>query len=66
MTEPNQVWATDITYIPIQGGSLYLCAMMDHDRRYVVGWDLSNAATSECCLSVWNPSMDRCGIPQIL
>ena len=39
---PNEVWATDITYIPIQGGFLYLMAIMDWYTRYVLSWRLSN------------------------
>ncbi|WP_449508568.1 DDE-type integrase/transposase/recombinase, partial [Cerina litoralis] len=45
----NQVWAMDITYIPVQGGYLYLCAVIDLFSRYVVGWSLSNTMTSDWC-----------------
>ena len=39
---PNQVWSTDITYIPLQGGYVYLTAVMDWYSRYVLSWRLSN------------------------
>jgi len=39
---PNQVWAADITYIPMARGFLYLVAIMDWHSRYVVAWNLSN------------------------
>src|SRR5690606_1090149 len=45
----GQVWAMDITYVPVQGGYLYLCAIIDLYSRYVVGWSLSNTMTSEWC-----------------
>jgi len=42
ITRPNQVWGTDITYIPIETGYLYLVAILDLYSRYVVSWVLSN------------------------
>src|SRR6202035_1292670 len=39
---PNHVWSTDITYIPMRGGFLYLVAVMDWFSRYVLSWELSN------------------------
>ena len=41
---PNQVWSTDITYVPMRGGFLYLVAVMDWFSRYVLSWELSNTA----------------------
>ena len=41
-TRPNQVWAADITYVPMARGFLYLVAIMDWYSRYVVAWRLSN------------------------
>src|SRR5690606_19261513 len=38
VTRPNQVWATDITYIPVAGGFVYLCAVIDWHSRYVLAW----------------------------
>ena len=42
ITRPNQVWAADITYLPVARGFLYLVAVMDWHSRYVVAWRLSN------------------------
>jgi putative transposase len=39
---PNHVWSTDITYIPMRGGFLYLVAVMDWFSRFVLSWELSN------------------------
>jgi putative transposase len=39
---PNHVWSTDITYIPVRGGFLYLVAVMDWFSRFVLSWELSN------------------------
>ena len=41
ITRPNQVWAIDITYIPMPKGFLYLTAIIDVYSRYVVGWGIS-------------------------
>ena len=45
-TRPNQVWAADITYLPMVRGFLYLVAVMDWYSRYVVAWRLSNTPES--------------------
>jgi putative transposase len=43
ITHPNQVWATDITYLPLAGGGwMYLVAIIDLYSRFIVGWSLSN------------------------
>ena len=42
ITRPNQVWAIDITYIPMRHGFMYLTAIIDVYSRFVVGWQLSN------------------------
>ena len=44
---PNHVWAMDITYLAVQDGYLYLCAMIDLYSRFVAGWSFSNTMTSE-------------------
>jgi len=46
----DQVWATDITYIPLQKGFLYLVAIMDLHSRHVLSWKLSNSLDTEFCL----------------
>jgi putative transposase len=48
---PNQVWSTDITYLPMQGGFLYLVAVMDWFSRFVLSWELSNTMETGFCLS---------------
>jgi putative transposase len=48
---PNQVWSTDITYIPMQGGFLYLVAVMDWFSRFVLSWELSNTMETGFCLA---------------
>jgi len=62
----NHVWAMDITYIPVQGGYLYLCAIIDLYSRYVTGWSLSNTMTSEWCKQTLQRAIDEYGKPEIL
>ena len=50
ITRPNQVWAADITYIPMARGLLYLAAIMDWYSRYVVAWNLSNTLDAQFCV----------------
>ena len=50
VTRPDQVWATDITYIPMAKGFLYLVAIMDWYSRYVVAWRLSNTLDADFCV----------------
>lgn len=66
MTRVNQVWAMDITYIPVNGGYLYLCAVIDLYSRYVVNWSLSNTMTAQWCRSVLEEAVERHGIPEII
>lgn len=47
---PNQVWSTDITYIPLVGGFMYLVAVIDWHSRYVLSWNLSNTLDVDFCL----------------
>ena len=47
---PNQVWCTDITYVPMARGHAFLCAVMDWDSRKVLGWSLSNTMDTGLCL----------------
>ena len=48
---PNQVWSTDITYLPMHGGFLYLVAVMDWFSRFVLSWELSNTMETGFCLA---------------
>ncbi|MGL6135382.1 MAG: IS3 family transposase, partial [Prochlorococcaceae cyanobacterium] len=50
VTAPDQVWATDITYIPLRKGFLYLVAIVDLFSRHVLSWKLSNSLDTEFCL----------------
>jgi len=50
IVRPDQVWSTDITYIPLRYGFLYLVAVLDWFSRYVLAWRLSNTLTSLFCL----------------
>ena len=49
ITRPNHVWASDITYIPMHRGFVYLCAVMDWASRRVLAWRLSNTLTTDFC-----------------
>ena len=51
---PNEVWCTDITYIPMPKGFMYLVAVMDWHTRFVLSWELSNTMDSEFCLKALN------------
>jgi putative transposase len=51
---PHHVWSTDITYIPMRGGFLYLVAVMDWFSRYVLSWELSNTMETGFCLAALN------------
>jgi putative transposase len=61
---PNHVWSTDITYIPMRGGFLYLVAVMDWFSRYVLSWELSNTLETSFCLAALDSAF-RKGRPEI-
>ncbi len=61
----NQVWATDITYIPMKTGFMYLMAVVDLHSRYVLHWSLSNSMTAEWCAEVLQETVDQYGKPEI-
>lgn len=60
----NQVWSTDITYIPLSGGFLYLVAVMDWFSRCVLSWELSNTLEEEFCLEALEKAL-QIGRPEI-
>jgi putative transposase len=62
---PNQVWAADITYIPIGRGFLYLVAIMDWASRAVLAWRLSNTMDVSFCVSALDEALARFGTPEI-
>jgi len=66
ITRPNQVWAIDITYIPMAKGSMYLTAIIDVYSRYVVAWDVFNSLDAENSLSVLKNAIARHGKPEIV
>jgi len=66
IVHPNQVWAIDITYIPMPKGFLYLTAIIDVYSRYVVGWGISNTLDASCSLNVTKEAILRYGKPEII
>ncbi len=62
----NQVWATDITYIPIEKGYMYLVAIIDLYSRYVVNWSVSNTMDAEWCKQTLEEAIQMHGKPEIL
>jgi putative transposase len=66
ITHANQVWCTDITYIPMAKGFMYMTAIIDVYSRKIVGWGISNSMSKQWCLSVLNDAIDRYGKPEIL
>ena len=65
INRPNQVWCTDITYIPIKRGFLYLVAIMDWYSRKVLSWRLSNSMEVSFCLEALEDAFARHGQPEI-
>jgi putative transposase len=66
ITLPNQVWAMDLTYIPMRRGFLYLVAVLDWATRRVLAWRLSNTLTTDCCLEALEAAIRAYGCPGIL
>jgi putative transposase len=64
ITRPNQVWAADITYIPMAHGFLYLVAIIDVYSRYVLSWKLSNSLDADFCGEALKEAL-RKGSPEI-
>lgn len=63
--QPNQVWATDITYIPMSRGFMYLVAIMDWHSRKVLSWRISNSLDTDFCIEALTEALIRYGPPQI-
>jgi putative transposase len=61
---PDQVWSTDITYVPLRQGFMYLVAVLDWRSRYVLSWELSNTLDSAFCVSALEAALAR-GRPAI-
>jgi len=62
---PNQVWTTDITYIPMARGFMYLVAVMDWNSRKVLSWRLSNTLDTDFCVEALEEAINRYGAPEI-
>jgi len=62
---PNQVWSTDITYVPMQKGFMYLIAIMDWATRKVLSWRLSNTLDTRFCVEALKEALFKYGAPEI-
>ena len=65
ITRPNQVWAADITYIPMTRGFVYLFAVLDWASRSGLAWRLSNTLTTDFCLEAVQEAITQYGRPEI-
>ena len=65
ITQPNDVWAMDITYIPMAHGFVYLAAVMDWASRRVLSWRVSITLDSACCIDAVEEAIARYGRPTI-
>jgi putative transposase len=61
---PDQVWSTDITYVPLPSGFMYLAAIIDWFSRYVIAWRLSNTLDGSFCLDMLEEAL-RLGRPEV-
>lgn len=66
VTRPDQVWATDITYIPMEKGFMYLTAIIDLYSRCVLNWSVSNSMDADWCAEVLQEAIDMHGKPEIV
>lgn len=66
ITRPNQVWALDITYIPMRKGFMYMVAIIDLHSRYIVNWSVSNTMDAEWCKEVLEEAIAMHGKPEIV
>ena len=62
---PNQVWQTDITYIPMFRGFMYMAAIIDVYSRKILNWSISNSMTTEWCKELLEDTIQMYGIPEI-
>lgn len=61
----NQVWATDITYVRVKGGFVYLTAYIDWFSRFITGWELSNTLTTDFCIDALEKGLSY-GYPEMV
>lgn len=66
VTRPNQVWQTDITYVPMEHGFMYLTAVIDVYSRCLLAWNLSNTLDAEMCRDVVAEAVELYGAPDII
>ena len=66
ITHANQVWCTDITYVPMRNGFMYLTAIIDVYSRKIVGWGISNSLTAQWCKNVLEDAISKHGKPGII
>ncbi len=66
ISKVNEVWAMDITYIPMVRGHMYLTAIIDLYSRYVVGWSVSNTMDAQWCVDCLREAEQHYGRPQII
>ena len=64
IVRPNQVWSSDITYVPMPHGWMYLTVVMDWYSRYVLSWRLSNTLDGQFCLEALEEALSR-GTPEV-
>ena len=62
---PNQVWQTDISYIPMYKGFMYLAAIIDVKSRKILNWSISNSMTAEWCVELLEETIQKHGTPEI-
>jgi putative transposase len=65
ITQANQVWCTDITYLPVLKGHFYLVAIMDWYSRHVLCWQISNTLDVDFCLYALQMAIAGYGVPEI-
>ena len=65
INRPDQVWATDITYVPMSRGFMYLVAIMDWHSRKVLSWRVSNSMNADFCVEALEEAIDKYGCPEI-
>ena len=65
VTRVNQVWSTDITYVPMKRGFVYLIAVIDWFSRRVLSWKLSISMDVSFCLEALDEAIEKCGKPEI-
>jgi len=63
---PNQVWAMDITYLPMARGFVYLAVVLDWATRRILAWRLSNSLTADFCVEALEEAITRYGVPEIM